>query len=108
MKSRITAYIKATYGKEVFDEVIQFDWTDKLQYFQEKFDCDDFAFVFQAMMKYVWGLNGVGVVIDWSSGHAYNIVLFPGGIYGIFEPQTDEWKKIGEKGYTLENGIIIL
>ena len=88
--------------------IIKWDWTDNKKYVKEKYDCDNFAFSFKSMVDKRFGLNGVGLVIDYSGGHAYNIVVFQDGSVKIFEPQTDRWPKAGRGQYKFQSGSIII
>ena len=88
--------------------IIKWDWTDKKKYVKEKYDCDNFAFSFKAMVDKRFGLNGVGLVIDYSGGHAYNIVVFQDGSVKIFETQSDRWPKAGRGQYKFQNGSVII
>ena len=111
-----------TYGMEIFaldnkyqvttqkdmKKIIDWDWTDNKKYVAEKYDCDNFAFSFKAMVDKRFGLNGVGLVIDYSGGHAYNIVVFQDGSVKIFEPQSDRWPKAGRGQYKFQNGSVII
>jgi len=61
--------------------IIAFDWTDHLKYVANRFDCEDFAFLFKARVSERWQLNNVGLVIDWSGQHGYNVILLNDGTY---------------------------
>ena len=55
----------------------------------------------------------MGLVIDYSGGHAYNVVLFSDNPPLLYEPQTDEWVSIGEgmsanESYKMQQGYIII
>jgi len=89
-------------------KIIKWDWTDNKKYISEKYDCDNFAFSFKAMVDRKFGVNNVGLVIDYSSGHAYNIIVFNDGIVKLFEPQTDKWPRIGTNMYKFERGKILI
>ena len=93
-----------------FDAIIRWDWTDKKRYISEKYDCDNFAFSFKARMDRRFHLNNVGLVIDYSGGHAYNCVVFSDGKAELFEPQGDRFvtDKIGTGQYKCESGLIII
>lgn len=88
--------------------IVKWDWTDNKKYVKEKYDCDNFAFSFKAMVDKRFGLNGVGLVIDYSAGHAYNIVVFKDGSVKLFEPQSDRWPKAGKGQYKFQSGSIII
>ena len=55
-----------------------------------------------------FGLNNVGLVIDYSGGHAYNIIIFKDGSVKLFEPQTDRWARAGRGNYKFQWGHIII
>lgn len=88
--------------------IVKWDWTDNKKYVAEKYDCDNFAFSFKAMVDKRFGLNGVGLVIDYSGGHAYNLVVSKTGTVRIFEPQTDRWPRVGRGQYKFQSGAIII
>ncbi len=97
-------------GRLDFEAIIRWDWTDKKQYVAEKYDCDNFAFSFKARMDRKFHLNNVGLVIDYSGGHAYNCVIFPDATAELFEPQTDRFvtSHMGSGQYMCKEGLIIL
>ena len=71
--------------------------TDNLLYVSEHFDCDNFAVCFTAEVNQL-GVNGVGVVLDYGRGHAYNAVLVSDedGLRVVtIEPQNDQWAILG-------------
>jgi hypothetical protein len=74
-------------------KIIDWDWTDTRKYVNEIFDCDKFAIYFKARVSLDFGINAVGVVLDYSAGHAYNLVILkePDGRvqWYLFEPQRD-------------------
>ena len=97
-------------GRLDFEAIINWDWTDKKKYVADKYDCDNFAFSFKARMDRKFHLNNVGLVIDYSGGHAYNCVIFSDGTAELFEPQGDRFvtDKIGSGQYVCSRGLIIL
>ena len=106
-----THYIDSKYhlcSEKDMTAIIKFDWTDRKKYVSEFYDCDNFAFNFKAMVARRFGINSVGLVIDWSGGHAYNIIAFRNGSMKIFEPQSDSWPVLGSKMYKFEKGEIII
>jgi len=95
--------------KKDFQDWIEWDWTNGKKYIAEEYDCDNFAFSFKARCDRKIGINAVGLVIDYSGGHAYNLVVFSDVAPELFEPQNDSWKKKGQsKMFTLTNGYVIL
>ena len=78
---------------EVWECVIDETETDRGTYHPNYYDCDDFALAFKVDVVRSCGVNGVAIVNDDSSGHAYNGLLITGADGGLswafFEPQTD-------------------
>lgn len=95
-------------GKEDFLKIVKWDWTNEKRYIQNQYDCENFAFYFKASVNRHFGLNNVGFVLDTSSAHAYNIVVFSNGTAEIFEPQNDSWPRIGQRIYKFKEGKILL
>lgn len=87
-------------------------WESQKDYIGDTYDCDDFAFWMKAWASGM-GITGVGVVIDNSAVHAYNVgVLNFGGqlIAQFIEPQTGLWvEKSDPSGlYRCEEGTILI
>ena len=92
-----------------FQKVVDANTIDEKKYIVDKFDCDNFAFAFKAQVAMQYNLNNVGLVIDHSGSHAYNVVIFSNSTAQLFEPQNDKWITPGEsKSYTFEEGIVII
>ena len=91
-----------------FNRVVAPDPTDEKRYAADRFDCDNFSFTFKARIGRQFGINAVGVVIDSSSEHAYNLVVFLDGTAKIFEPQSDEWPDLGSDYYKFESGLVLI
>lgn len=95
--------------KKVFQDWVQWDWSDEKTYLVDKYDCENFAFSFKARTDRKFGLNNVGLVIDYSGGHAYNVVMFSDSPPELYEPQSDSWIKKGQgKPYRLARGYILI
>jgi len=77
---------------DLFKKVVEWDWTDSRKYISESFDCDKFSIYFKSRMAIDYGINTIGVILDYSGGHAYNLVIVknPNPQLYLFEPQTDE------------------
>ncbi len=71
--------------KRIIDE----DKTDLLKYIKETFDCENFAELFKSRMALNYGINAVGQVMNYSGGHAFNIIICTDGVF-ILEPQSDK------------------
>tara|TARA_R110000824_G_scaffold120706_1_gene276312 strand:+ start:2548 stop:3054 length:507 start_codon:yes stop_codon:yes gene_type:complete len=102
-----------TCSKDEFMHWIEWDWVDKKKYVAEKYDCENFAFSFKARTDRKFGINTVGLVVDYSGGHAYNVVLFSDSPPLLYEPQSDQWVEIGEgmstsEMYKMEHGFILI
>lgn len=96
-------------NKSEFMRVVRTNTINEKQYVLDQFDCDNFAFNFKAQVAFQYNLNNVGMVIDNSGGHAYNIVVFNNGTAQLFEPQSDRWITPGEsKMYSFKKGVIII
>ena len=95
-------------NQQDFMRFLAYDWTNTFrQYAAERFDCDDFArYLVARCLQH--GLTSVGLVVDWSSRHAYNFVVFADGSASIWEPQTDQVCQPGTGIYKAENGFVVL
>jgi len=97
-----------TCNEADWKKIIAYDWTDEKKYVTEQYDCDNFAFNFKARVARKFGVNSVGLVIDYSGGHAYNLIVFSDGTWKIFEPQSDRWPTLGTGQYKFEDGFILI
>ena len=94
-----------------FLNIVAWDWTDRIDYLKERFDCENFAILFKAIVDLYFHLNQVAVVIDYKSGHGYNLVIFPNGKVMVMEPQSDGlyvWTRRPEQFYSLQGAIVII
>ena len=98
-----------TCTKPEFQKILETNTINEKQYVLDQFDCDNFAFNLKAQIAKDYNLNNVGMVIDNSGGHAYNVVIFRDGTAELLEPQTDKWVTPGEsRMYSFKRGIILL
>ena len=93
---------------EGFDSMDRLDVIEYLPYRPARFDCENFADLFKTTSALIFGVNTVGVVIDWSGGHAYNIVYLEDGSVFLYEPQTGNRPEVGDalgddESYTMDN-----
>lgn len=80
-----------------------------LPYRPERFDCEDYASLYKVMHAFVLGVNAVGIVIDWTGGHAYNIVILSDGEVKLIEPQNGKVIEPGAKGtFAFERVLIYI
>lgn len=87
----------------VWRTILAWSDIDRYDYESSLRDCDDFAKGLWAQCPIRLLVNGIGLVLDWSGGHAYNILPTfksetPGDLILAFvEPQTDRWVAVGEE-----------
>jgi hypothetical protein len=97
-----------------FRKIILWDWTDNLHYEINVFDCENFAFYFASRVARMFGINTVGIVLDYSSAHAYNLVVVKdrqGVRWYLYEPQTDElftYEQRDQSLYAMKQYILLL
>lgn len=100
-------YLPANKSEMV--EAKRFNVFEYLPYRPDRFDCENFAAAYKTFAAFLWGTNGVATVIDWSGGHAYNIIIYATGEIEFYEPQEDRVVEIGEEeDYQMENATILL
>lgn len=94
-----------------WDLILAYSQVDKKKYKADTFDCDNFAVSLAGTVTMKWGLNGIGIILDFSGGHAYSALLVQDedeGLYiAVVEPQTDEFVITGKGMYKAEQGIIV-
>ena len=100
-------------SKKEFQDWIKWDWTNKKKYISEQYDCDNFAFSFKSRCDRRIGINSVALVIDYSGGHAYNLVCFTDAPAELYEPQSDRWVTKGDgksrnESYKFTDGYLII
>ena len=91
------------------DYTLKYSGADKYRYVSEFSDCDDQAYYLRGELPCKLGFNGVGVVLDYSAGHAYCAILTwrNGELHvALVEPQTDEFVTAGEGVYRMERVAI--
>lgn len=95
--------------KDTFIDFIAWDWVDSFEY-HKFYRCGNFSISFKASADQ-WGVNQVGIVLDYLSSHAYNIVVFPDGKVMLLEPQWDNlfyWQEHAPQFYNLEGAVVII
>ena len=94
----------------VLKKAIEDDRGDLREYRKEVFDCDDFSRAFVTGMA-IRGITAAGMVVDYSGGHAYNVVITVDVDDVIklhcLEPQSDEFvnAESGEQ-YSAKRGYV--
>ncbi len=98
--------------KETFKKIVEWDWSDTRRYVEDRFDCDKFAMYFKSRVSIDFGVNTVGVIFDYDSGHAYNVVILTDVNEPLlFEPQNDLLFKVSERNtniYALAGNYIVI
>lgn len=93
----------------LFNQVMKASRTNRFLY-EKYFDCDKFSRQFQAECQTL-ELNSVGMVIDYSAKHSYNVVAVIGDDgkpdFHFIEPQQDREVKIHQSIYTFTDGEVI-
>jgi hypothetical protein len=103
-----------TVDSNTFKKIIEWDWTDTRKYIVDLFDCDKFAIYFKSRIAIEFKINAIAVILDYSSGHAYNIVILKDtnqAKWYIYEPQTDElftYEQRDTRFYAMRDFYILL
>jgi hypothetical protein len=66
---------------------------------------------FKSRLALDFGVNAVAVILDYSSGHSYNVIFPVDDTPKIFEPQTDEIVEIKNRDkrfYAMVNYVVLL
>jgi hypothetical protein len=101
-------------GLDEFKKIISWDWTDHLHYEINTFDCEDFAFYFASRVARMFGINTVGIVLDYSSAHSYNLVVVKdsqGVRWMLYEPQLDSlftYDQRDQSFYAMKQYVLLL
>jgi hypothetical protein len=105
-----------TTDMDTFKKIVDWDWTDTRKYLVDTFDCEDFSMYFKARQAIDFRLNSIGMVIDYSAGHAYNIIIIKDPSTGkvtwyLYEPQLGRIFTYDERDknmYTMQYYYLIL
>lgn len=98
-------------NRKNFMNIVAWDTTDRLEYVRDFFDCDKFAMLFKVMTNLVFNITQVADIIDYKSGHSYNLILFPDSEPMVLEPQSDAmyvWTQRLDKFYSLEGAFAVI
>ena len=99
---------------DTFKKIVGWDWSDTRKYISETFDCDKFAMYFKSRVAIDFGINAVGVVLDYSAEHAYNLVILKEGDgirWYLYEPQNDKlftYDQRDKNMYAMQSYYLIL
>jgi len=98
-------------NRKNFMNIVAWDITDRMEYVKDFFDCDKFAMLFKVMVNLIFNITQVADIIDYKSGHSYNLILYPNSEPMVFEPQTDGmylWTKRLTDFYSLQGAIALI
>ena len=101
----------ALTNRRNFLNIVAWDTTDRMEYVRDFFDCDKFAMLFKVMVNLVFRLTQVVYIIDYKSGHSYDLILYPDSEPMVLEPQSDGmymWTKRLTDFYSLEGAIALI
>ena len=85
--------------------IIEWSLVNTIPWTAEQYDCDDHAEDLRHDFR-KFGINACLLVIDYSGGHAYNLIPFADGQYWFIESQADRIVAIGAGSYKLTSGYI--
>ena len=96
---------------ETWQLILAYTGVDRKQYVKDSFDCDNFAIHLTDVSADKFEINGVGIVVDGSGGHAYCslLVVEDGKLsIAIVEPQNDIFILKTEGMYAAKFGFILM
>jgi hypothetical protein len=102
-----------TTDMDSLKRIIDWDWTDTRKYITDTFDCDKFALYFKSRMAIDFGINAVGVILDYSAEHAYNLLIVKDSSvkWYLYEPQNDNiftYDTIDKNMYRMEYYFLVM
>lgn len=98
-----------TVSKEDMRSISSWEETNLLDYEADQYDCDNFALSFMSSVQREFGVTTVGLVIDWSGTHAYNMLVYEDGSVELFEPQNDNIVEPGDADrFAFDNVRVII
>jgi len=98
-------------NRKNFANIVLWDTTDRLEYVREFFDCDKFAMLFKVMVNLIFNITQVAYIVDYKSGHSYNLILYAESEPMVLEPQSDAmylWTQRLDKFYSLEGAYALI
>ncbi len=98
-------------NRKNFSNIVLWDTTDRLTYVKDFWDCDKFAMLFKIMVSKIFQLSQVAYILDYKSGHSYDLILFSESEPMILEPQNDAmwvWTKRLTDFYSLEGAYVLI
>ena len=96
---------------EIWELFLEYSGVDRIKYKSDTMDCDDFAQILCGECKRKLHVNGIGLVVDFSGGHAYNALLaYEGSELSLLtiEPQNDKIIINRSGMYAAQQGFLLL
>lgn len=87
--------------------IIEWSQVNTIPWQSDIYDCDDHAEALRHDFRSC-RVNACGLIVDWSGGHAYNIVIFPDEQFWFVEAQSDRIVAIGDGIYKLSKADVLL
>ena len=82
-----------TTDRATWKRILLCDQSDTEPHLEDLYDCEEFAMDTRLSVIREWGLNGLGVAIDYTQeAHAYNVLVYEtddGLSFELFEPQNN-------------------
>ena len=104
-----TAYV--ALPADTWELFLEYSGVDRIKYKSDTMDCDDFAQILCGECKRKLRVNGIGLVVDFSGGHAYNALLaYEGSELSLLtiEPQNDKIIINRSGMYAAQHGFLLL
>lgn len=98
-------------NRKNFANIVVWDTTDRLEYVRDFFDCDKFAMLFKVMTNLVFNITQVAYIIDYKSGHSYDLILYSESEPMVLEPQSDGmwvWTQRLKDFYSLDGAFALI
>ena len=102
--------------RDVWMAILEWSDVDRVQYVTNARTCSNFALALAGQISLRCGVDGCGVVADFSGGHAYNCLLVhdDAGALSVLlvEPQSDRIPEVGDtlsghEAYRAESGYVL-
>lgn len=96
---------------DTWELFLEYSGVDRIKYKSDTMDCDDFAQILCGECKRKLRVNGIGLVVDFSGGHAYNALLaYEGSELSLLtiEPQNDKIIINRSGMYAAQHGFLLL
>lgn len=99
--------------RKTWEKILAWSNVDRHRYETFSRDCDNFAIALAGQLSLRLGINGVGIVVDYSGCHAYCALLVvddDGVRIAVVEPQSDGFISMDQgrhQMYAAQNGVVL-